>query len=176
VPEAPRIYSDADVYLDLVTRNKELNKGNGEPRWKSAQILFEGIAAGRATMVASALSEAEVLLNGKTQERRARSQRVDEKLRTWFSSPSTIWVDIDRFLVRDAERLRVEYGPLRVGSRPFGPRDGLHFAAALRAKCDYFMTHDEGFPIGQVIEGMQVVRPHVVWQEMLFDEDGLPNL
>lgn len=172
MPERPRIYPDADIYFDLITRNEVLNKSTGEPRWKSAQVLFEGIASGRATMVASPLSEAEVLLNGKTQERRARSQRVEEKLQTWFTSPSTIWVDIDRFLVRDAARLRAEYGPLRVGPRAFGPRDGLHLAAAVRARCDYFMTHDEGFPIGQVIDGMKVVRPSVVWQETLFDENS----
>ena len=47
--------------------------------------------------------------------------------------------------------------------------DAIHLAAAIRGRCSYFMTHDEGFPLSQVIEGVDVRRPSVVWPETLFD-------
>ena len=170
--DRPLIYLDSDVYLDLVTRNEELDKSSGCPRWQSAKVVFEGIQAGHARMVLSPLIEAEVLVNGKTQDRTSRSPRVADMLRSWFGSPNTLWVDIDRFLVGEAVRLRQEYGKHHVGSKPFRSADALHLAAALRARCDYFMTHDQGFPIGMTVEGMEVSRPDIVWQETLpFAED-----
>ena len=48
--------------------------------------------------------------------------------------------------------------------------DTLHLAAAVRLNADYFMTHDKGFPIGHNVEGVQVIRPGVVWQESLLKQ------
>ncbi|MEU9884852.1 PIN domain-containing protein [Sphaerisporangium sp. NPDC051017] len=168
VPEGPLLYVDSDVYLDLVTRNEVLNKATKVARWESARVVFEAVAAGHARLAASPLIEAEVMVNGATLERSKSSKRVAELLATWFASPRTLWVDIDRFLVRDAVRLREEYGKSHVGPKPFKSADALHLAAALRARAHYFMTHDEGFPIGTVIDGVEVIRPAVVWQETLF--------
>lgn len=168
MPSLPRVYPDANVYLDLITRNEDINKGTGEERWRSAAAVFDGIFAREAEMVASPLVEAEVLCNGNARLRRERSEKVRELLRTWFIAPGTIWVDIDRYLVREAVRLRDAYGSQHEkGSKPFGATDALHLAAALRAKCGYFMTCDEGFPLGQTIDGMKIIRPNIVWPEKL---------
>ncbi|MFC0861897.1 type II toxin-antitoxin system VapC family toxin [Sphaerimonospora cavernae] len=172
--DCPLIYPDSDMYLDLITRNEALHKKTGQPRWLSAKAVFEGIEVGYARMAVSPLIEAEVLINGSTRERSARSPRVAEMLGTWFTSPQTLWVDIDRFLVREALRLREEYGRFHQGSKPFKSADALHLAAALRAKCRYFMTHDEGFPIGMAVDGMEVIRPEVVWPEPLPFEEPEP--
>lgn len=40
--ESPAVYIDADVWIDLVTRNKEGHVETGEERWRSARRLFEG--------------------------------------------------------------------------------------------------------------------------------------
>jgi predicted nucleic acid-binding protein len=48
--------------------------------------------------------------------------------------------------------------------------DAIHLASAIRMDCHYFMTHDQGFPIGHTTEGVQVVRPQPVWQESLFEQ------
>ena len=165
----PLIYADTCIYLDLITRNEDPHKDTGEPRWKIARGLFQAVDNGQVRLAASALIEAEVLCNGRTQERRDHSERVAERLRTWFTSPETLWVDIDRFIAREAARLSEEYGHLRVGTRRFAAADAMHLAAAVRAKCDYLMTHDNGYPTKQVIEGVTVRRPAVVWAETLFD-------
>jgi predicted nucleic acid-binding protein len=167
----PLIYADTCVYLDLITRNENPHKDTGEPRWKIAQSLFQAVDNGQVRLAASALIEAEVLCNGRTQERRERSEQVAARLRTWFTSPETLWVDIDRFIAREAARLSEEYGHLRVGERRFAAVDAMHLAVAVRARCDYLMTHDNGYPTKQVIEGVTVQRPAVVWAETLFDAD-----
>lgn len=167
----PLIYADTCIYLDLITRNEDPHKDTGEPRWKIARNLFQAVDDGRARLAASALIEAEVLCNGAAQERRERSERVAARLRTWFTSPETLWVDIDRFIAREAARLSEDYGHLRVGDRRFGAADAMHLAAALRANCDYLMTHDNGYPTKQTIEGVIVQRPAVVWAETLFDAE-----
>ncbi|MEU8804775.1 PIN domain-containing protein [Spirillospora sp. NPDC048819] len=166
----PLIYIDSCVYLDLITRNEDPQAGTGEPRWNSAKRLFEAWHSGHILLAASPLIEAEVLCNGKTEERRQRSNNVEEMLRSWFTSPSVLWVDIDRFTAREAARLRDQYGHLHdEGKRPFGAADALHLAAACRAKCDYFMSQDGGFPFGHAIDKMKVERPKDVWDPTLFD-------
>jgi hypothetical protein len=69
----------------------------------------------------------------------------------------------------DLGSLSEEYGHLRAGKRRFAVADAMHLPAAVRAKCDYLMTHDNGYPTKQVIEGITVRRPAVVWAETLFD-------
>jgi predicted nucleic acid-binding protein len=167
--QIPLIYADTCVYLDLITRNDDVHKDSGEPRWKIARQLFEAVDRGAARLAASALIEAEVLCNGTTRGRRERSQRVADQLRTWFTSPETLWADVDRFVAREAARLSEEYGHLRAADRRFSAADAVHLASAVRCKCSHFMTHDEGFPLGHVIEGVRVLRPGVVWQVTLFD-------
>lgn len=165
----PLIYVDTCVYLDLITRNETPHNDTGEPRWKIARSLFRAVDRGQVRLVASALIEAEVLCNGVTQKRRRRSEQVVAQLQTWFISPETLWVDIDRFIAREAARLAEEYGHLRSGDRRFSAADAMHLAAAVRSKCNYLMTHDNGYPTKQIIEGVSVQRPAVVWPETLFD-------
>lgn len=171
----PLIYADACVYLDLITRNEVPHKDTGEPRWQVANSLFQAVNDKRARLAASPLIEAEVLCNGETQKGRERSERVTSLIRTWFTSPETLWIDIDRFLAREASRMSAAYAHLRVGTRRFGAVDAMHLAAAIRANCDYLMTHDNGYPTKQEIEGVTVQRPAVVWAETLFDAVEQPS-
>lgn len=166
---APVIFVDSDIYVDLITRNNEPHNDTGEERWRSAKTLFDAINTNRARLACSALVEAEVCCNG---ESRKGSERVSELLRRWFNSPSTLWTDVDRFLARDAAKLAAQYSQLRAssGSRGLRGADATHMAAAIRLGCDYLMTHDQGFPIGHTIEGVQVSRPTVVWPATLLDE------
>jgi predicted nucleic acid-binding protein len=165
----PLIYVDSCVYLDIITRNEQPHKDTGDPRYKSAHDLFSAIQKDYAQLAASALTEAEVLCNGQTIRRNSRSEGVRDRLRTWFESQKTVWIEVDRFLVREAVRIKSEFGYLHAGEKAFKSADALHLAAAQRARCQFFMTHDEGFPIGQVIDGLQITRPKIVWQETLLD-------
>jgi predicted nucleic acid-binding protein len=171
VPERiPLIYADTCVYLDLITRNTDPHKDDGEERWRGAVALFDAVEQRQARLVASPLIEAEVLCNGTAQSRRHRSDRVAERLRTWFTSPETLWVDIDRFAAQEAARLSELYGHLREGKRRFSAADALHLAVAVRSGSNYLMTHDDGFPVGETIEGVSVIRPRIVWQPTLFSD------
>ncbi len=58
---------------------------------------------------------------------------------------------------------------MRVGEKRFSAVDAMHLAAAVRSNCNYLMTHDNGYPTRQIIEGVMVQRPAVVWAETLFD-------
>jgi predicted nucleic acid-binding protein len=80
---------------------------------------------------------------------------------------------VDRFLARDAGQLAKAWHPKRADKKKsLGGADATHLAAAVRLDCDYLMTHDEGFPLGHTVNGVQVVRPKVVWPEHLLDGLG----
>ncbi|WP_396136673.1 type II toxin-antitoxin system VapC family toxin [Arthrobacter sp. WCS2018Hpa-5b] len=158
---------DACVYLDLITRNESPDPATGEPRWRAAVSVFEAAKNGQVRLAASPLLEAEVLCNGVA---RGDTDRVRNLLRGWFQAESTAWTEIDRFLAREAVRMVKEFGHLRFNSsKQLRSADALHLAAAVRLGCDYFFSHDGGFPLNQTVEDVQVRTPRVVWQESLFD-------
>ena len=167
--EPPLVFVDACVYLDLITRNSiDVHRETGEPRWKSAAQVFTSIESGYARLAASSLVAPEVLVNGETRRRRKRSAAVERNVQSWFSSPNTVWSDIDRLLAQDAEKLTEDYGHLRADrNNKLRSADALHLAAAVRMDCDFLMTHDGGFPIGHQINKTRIVRPGAFWQQSL---------
>lgn len=167
-PRPPRIYVDTCVYIDLLTRNAEPHAQTGEPRWTSAKSLFDAVNDDRVILAASALVEAEVQCFGAVRDG---SEPVLAQVRGWFTADGTHWADVDRFLARDAARLARRWYPSRADkTKKLGGTDALHLAAAVRLGCDYLMTHDGGFPIGQAVEGVSVMRPAEVWPRHLFDD------
>ncbi|WP_242892387.1 type II toxin-antitoxin system VapC family toxin [Actinomadura litoris] len=162
----PLIYPDSCVYLDAITRNEDKHPETGEPRWKIANELFAEWLDDNVRLATSPLVEAEVFC--KSTDRRKRSERVVEKLRTWFDSVQMQRVDIDRFVAREAIQLHDRYGHLHLpGKKPIAGADALHLAAAKAMGCDYFMTQDGGFPLGEQIGKMQVILPRPVWDPRL---------
>lgn len=164
------IYVDTSVYIDLLAKNTELHKETGEPRWVIAKALFDAVNDARVTLAASSLIDAEVSCAGAVREG---AQAVVQQVRGWFSASSTEWSDVDRFLARDAGQLAKAWHSKRANNKKrLGGADATHLAAAVRLGCDYLMTHDEGFPLGHTVDGVQVVRPSVVWPEHLLDGLG----
>lgn len=158
----PLVYVDSCVFLDLVMKSRDRHADTGKERWRSAKALFDAVNENDVRLASSSLVEAEVCCNG---EARKDKQRVRDLLSGWFTARSTEWVEIDRYLAREAVRLtNVWQGQ---GEGHLSAADALHLAAALRLGADYFMTHDKGFPIGHRVDGMLVTRPKVVWQESL---------
>ena len=163
----PLIYIDSSVYMDLITAEQTMQLDTGDTRGSRAAALFTAVEDGQARVAASALIEAEVGCNGIS---RNGDQRVRDLLRAWFTAPSTRWMDVDRFLARDAIRLVQEHAAKRSDkAKTFGAADATHLAAAIRLGCDYLFAQDGGFPMGHEIEGVRVMRPQVVWPETLFD-------
>lgn len=161
---APLVYVDSDVYIDLLQRNEDTHADTGEPRWVAARAVFDAVKDGRVRLAASALTEAEVCCNG---EARRDSEKVRELVRGWFTAPSTAWIDVDRFLAREAAAIAARWHTAVDGK--FGSGDALHLAAAVRLGCDYLMSHDKGFPHGQTVDGVRILRPQQVWPESLLD-------
>ncbi|MBI2242857.1 MAG: PIN domain-containing protein [Nocardioides sp.] len=147
-----------------MTGNKDPHTDTGEERWRSAKALFDAVNENDVRLASSSLVEAEVGCNG---EARRDKQRVRDLLAGWFTARSTEWVEIDRYLAREAVRLTSVWQGKGIKDKRMSAADALHLAAALRLGADYLMTHDGGFPIGHRVEGMLVIRPDVVWQESL---------
>ncbi len=165
---ALRIYVDTCVYLDLLTANTEPHADTGEPRWKSAKALFDAVNDGRVILAASALIEAEVQCVGAVRDG---TEPVLTQVRGWFTAEATEWTDVDRFLAREAAKLARVWHPQRADKgKRLGGADATHLAAAIRLGCDYLMTTDGGFPLGQEVNGVRVVRPTEVWPKHLLDD------
>ena len=162
----PLVYVDACVYIDLVMKNGAKHAETGEERWKSAAAVFDAVNENDIRLASSSLVEAEVGCNG---EARKDKQHIRDLLSGWFTARSTEWVEMDRSLAREAIHLTNLWQGKGDGKK-MSAADTLHLAAAVRLNADYFMTHDKGFPIGHNVEGVQVIRPGVVWQESLLKQ------
>lgn len=77
--------------------------------------------------------------------------RVDLMVDAFFHHKFIHWVEVDLPVARHARKLSRLRG-LR------GP-DAIHIASAIRAKCQYLMTWDKGFPLGHEVEGVLVRQP-----------------
>lgn len=47
--------------------------------------------------------------------------------------------------------------------------DAVHLATAIRLKCDHFFSFDKRFPYGQVVDGVAVSKPRLIWTQALTD-------
>ena len=166
VDPPPLIYVDTCVYVDLLTQRETPHPDTQEPRWKSAKALFDAINDGRALLAASALVDAEVSCFSRIRDG---GQEIEQKVRGWFDAQSTKYVEVDRTLARDAVRISRALAQQFPQARQPNPADAVHIAAAVRLGCDYLMTQDDGFPINQKIEGVEVKRTEMVWAATLDD-------
>lgn len=163
----PVVYVDSNIYFDLLSRNITKQKDTQRPRWEIAKAVFEAVNEDRIVLAASALLEAEVNC---LKVVRDGASKIHDQVRGWFTAPATRWTDVDRFLARDAAKLAQQYHQFAAPTKKFGGADATHLAAAVRLGCTHLMTHDEGFPLGKVVDGVQVIRPAEVWPLHLFDE------
>jgi predicted nucleic acid-binding protein len=168
-PEPPPvIYVDSLVYFDLLAKNREKHPDTGRPRWESAKAVFDAVNDDRVILGASALIEAEVNCLAIVRDG---GKAVHDQVRGWFTAQSTKWTDVDRFLARQAGDLARQWHPHRANpDKKLGGADATHLAASIRLGCDYLMTHDEAFPLGHTVNGVQVIRPAEVWPRDLLDE------
>lgn len=166
---APLIYIDTCVYLDVLFERTSLHPKTREPRWKSAKALFQAIYDGRANLATSALIEAEL---GCFADVRDGGEEVHDKVRAWLDAPppSTVYVEVDRFLARDAARLSKQLYEQDPKAKQLKTLDSVHLAAAVRCNADHLMTQDGAFPIGQTIEGVEVGYTDVKWEVGLWDQ------
>lgn len=161
----PVCFVDSCVFVDLLTDNKTVSKGDKEmPRGELAELLFTQIYNGRIVLASSPLVAAEVGCHPGTD---SVAIKVLKYLFDLLDHPSTRWTDIDRVLARKSPELVNEWKS-RAFNGKMGVNDSLHLAAAIRLKADYFMTQDEGFPIGHEVEGVKIEFARPIGQGDLF--------
>lgn len=156
-----RVYPDSCMYLSVIKRDEDL-VADGTPRWQVSRSLFAAAERGDLVILASTLVQAEVLGNGEVRTKPPES-RVQGMVGDWFLSDYIEWCDVDRMISRRVGELSGQYG-LRGA-------DAVHLASAIRLRADVLMSNDGGFASchGQVIDGVRVLKPEIVWQETLDD-------
>lgn len=165
--DRPVIYCDTSVWIDLLLDEQQANPQTGNPRGQDALRLFQAYTDGRAVLATSGLVKAE-LFCAKSSGPAAHARSDD--IGAWLDSPATRWVDIDRFLGDDAADLHASVHPSRHNSKKrMGGADAIHLAAAVRLRANYLFTQDQGFPIGEQVEGVEVCFPDLLWPPNLFD-------
>jgi predicted nucleic acid-binding protein len=152
----------------MLTSRAKPHPDTQEPRWKSAKALFDAVGDGRVILAASSLLDAEVSCFGSIRDA---GQDVYAKVRTWFDSPTTRYAEVDRLLVRDAIQISQWIKQQWPQAKQPDQADAVHMAAAVRLGCDYLMTQDGGFPIGQKVQGVEIKRPESLWPATLLDVD-----
>lgn len=164
----PLIYVDSSVLLDLITDEKTLVPETEVPRGVAAEHILQGIEEGKARFATSALVEIEVYTTPMVRSNNLVG-RVQEALAARFSHRETVWCDIDRIVAQHALEVAGKIGPPYKSGKKIKSADVGHLAAAVRARCDYFMTTDGGFPINTTIDNTKIRFPHpVVWEPELF--------
>ena len=153
MPEYQRVYLDADIYLALI---------KGETgRVEIARSLLDGGQEKRFTIVASTLIYAEVCGHGEVRVAQD-AVDVDQKVSAFFEHGFIQWVEVDLVVAREARRLSREH-------RLRGA-DAIHLASAVRASCQVLMTWNKNdFPIGRMVDGVEVREPFLFGQGRLDD-------
>lgn len=163
------VYVDTSVYVDLLAERTTVHPDpeDPRPRHRVALDVFQAAERGDITLAASSLIEAELGCNYATPADNAHAQ---EMLHGWFTAKSTQWVEVDRYLAREAVRLHDEWRHKNaVAKRKINTSDAIHLAAAVALGCDFLMTQDGGFPVGETVEGVRVIYPTPVWPQSLLD-------
>lgn len=141
-----RPYLDSSVYISAIV-GEEAEPGKSD---LSAQVLELG-RTGQFQVIASTLVYAEVI-----KDRRRDQLDPDQEtlIDQYLEQDFITWVEVDLPLAKKARSLSRFQG--------LKPVDAIHVAAALRAKCDQFLTWDENdFTDGTEIDGLAIFRPHL---------------
>jgi len=150
---APRVYVDADVFVSVL---------KGEPTAATCLSVLQAAERKDIKLVASRLLPVEI---GGFKGDRPGMAEADELISRYLDSVEAEWSEVDLLVAREARRLSWELG-MRAA-------DSIHLATAIRRKADYFMTQDSGYPHNQVIDGVEVCRPRIVWAPTLFDGENV---
>ena len=129
--------------------------------------MLDAVSDGRVMLATSSLVEAEV---GHFAALRDNGHPFLDQVRLVEHHPSHSLRD-DRLVARDATRLHKAWRPYAASGKKMNAADAVHLAAAVRLGCDHLMTHDEGFPLGQTVDGVKVGRTEMVWHPTLFTDN-----
>lgn len=143
----PRVYLDADVFVSVL---------RGEPNRQACLEALEAADRRDIRLVASRFLPVEI---GGWRGNRPGRPQADALISQYLDGVDAEWVEVDLLVAREARRLSWEHH-LR-------PGDAIHLATAIRRGADYFMTHDHDYPLGETVEGVELMEPGIVWQPTL---------
>lgn len=150
----PRVYLDSDVYLSVL---------KGEPGRELCRDLLLAAERGDIELLASRHILIEV---GSARGDRPGQAAALAFLERFLFNLEVRWAEVDLLIARQAIEISWR---LRLRGA-----DALHLATAVRLNADYFMSNDDRYPFGSVVEGCEVARPQIVWTPTL--EDGEAEL
>lgn len=147
MPEVPRVYWDACVFLSYV---------NGLPdRLPDIDALLAEARRGEIDILTSTISMVEVAFGRVEQDQTALSTEVEAKInRLWEPQSPVKMVEFHRLIAEDAQRLMRSGIPEGWSLKPM---DAIHLCTARRTECGAFHTYDGrlekwtskvGLPIG----------------------------
>ena len=154
VPIFDAVGKDTVLFQQLSAAVRAPCPNRGRGRALPASSMFSATAETAIGAVAS--PDRVICCNG---EARTGAARIQKLLDGWFTASSTVWVEIDRDLAREAVRLIELWQGQGMPGKKMSAADALHLAAAVRLEADCLTTHDAGSPHGHVVERVRVMRP-----------------
>lgn len=150
----PRIYADSSVFVSVLR-----NEADTSPMCLS---LLEAAERKDIQLIESRLVSVEV---GAYRGDRPGEVAADELIERYLDSVNAEWSEVDIIVAREARRISWAHN-LRSA-------DAIHLATAIRRQATHLMTLDQGFPLGQVVDGVRVSLPEVVWTPTLLDGENV---
>jgi len=150
----PRIYVDSSVFVSVL-KNETATSA-------MCVSLLEAAERKDVQLVASRLVSVEV---GAYRGDRPGEVAAGELIERYLDGVDTEWSELDIIVAREARRLSWAHN-LRSA-------DAIHLATAIRRRATHLMTLDEGFPLDQVVGGVRVSLPEVVWHPTLLDGENV---
>lgn len=145
----PLVYVDTCIFLNVIKRET--------PFWPDALKTLLAAGRGDIQLVASTLVLAEVASwNGGVDP-----VKRDEVIERYLTNAPVLWHEVDLFVAEDARKI-CDVHKMRGA-------DAVHLATAVRSKAAYLVSNDKRFPYGQVIGGVKVLRPTVLWDATIHD-------
>jgi len=145
-----RPYLDSSVYIAHIKDES----GRGD-----SSLILGAAQQGRLVIVASTFVLVEVIKSNRSGHGTYLDEEEERRIDQLLSQECIEMWEVDQQIARIARRLR------RVHSLR-GP-DAVHLATAIRAKADVCFAWDGDYPVGLVVEGVEVMKPYFVGQAEL---------
>ncbi|HEX5543603.1 MAG TPA: type II toxin-antitoxin system VapC family toxin [Micromonospora sp.] len=148
--KVPLLYLDTLVFLNVIKRERGF--------WADSYKILLAAERNDIQLVASTL----VLVEVGSHKGDIDPLKRNEVIERYLVNAPVRWYELDLFVAEEARRL--------CGTHQLRGADAAHLATAIRAKADYFVTHDTDFPLGKTVSGVEVIKPRLLWNPTLEDE------
>lgn len=147
--KSPLVYLDSCIFLHVI---------KDEPGFgPEALRMLLAAERGDIRLVASTL----VLVEVASWKGDVTTSERDKVIDKYLSNAPVDWYELDAFVAEKARAL-CDHHKMRGA-------DATHLATAVRAKADYLVSTDTRFPYGEKINGVEIIKPTILWTPTLDD-------